>query len=343
MRSSGLAHEIEFAEAKSRNRRDALFATTCLRLLRRWAVAHPQAELVESLAQSLADLIFSSEPCAPAVGGARGDADLLATRLPWFELCGRVRDEKRQEALEKEALQLERQELVASIASLEEELNSDARAQELFLAGAQAREEQARAEHSRELAMMQQREAELVEGHSREAALLSRRLEYSDAALQRAREELAAADAARSRRTEAAHAASDKLARGVAAASPPRGTAEVAATLQAQLRALQLSTLSVPAADAGSVAAELHREAALLPRGRAAATREAGLPPAAARAVETQQVLAAYLAASLAASVEVEQPRTGVAQQRRISSTAVPPRTGQRHLSVPAPRRSVVM
>ena len=332
MRSTGLSLEIEFAEAKSRNQRDALFAMQCLQLLRRWAVAHPQAELVESLAESFTDLIFSNEPCAPAFGGSRKDPDPLATRLPWFELCGRVRDEKRREALAKEALQLERQELVASIASLEEELNSDARAQEreLFLAQAQAREEEARAEHSRELAMMQQREAELVEGHRREAALLTRRLEYSDAALQRAREELAAADVARSRRADAAQAASDKLAQGVTTVSPSRGTAEVAATLQAQLRALQLSTLSgAPAADVGVVAAELHREAELLEAGPLQGL--GALPPAAARAVETQKVLAAYL----------EQPRA--AQRRRSSSATAPPRTGHHtaHLELPA-RRSAM-
>ena len=330
MRSLPLALEIEFAEAKSRSQRDATFAMTCLRLLRRWAVAHPQAELVDSLAESLADLIFSTEPCAPAVGGSHKDPDPLATRLPWFELCGRARDEKRQEALEKEALQLERQDLVASIASLEEELNSDARAQarELFLAEAQAREEELVKGHSREAAQVQAREEEARAEHSRELALLSRRLEYSDAALQRVREELAAADVAGSRRADAVHAASEKLARRVATALPTRGTAEVAATLQAQLRALQLSTLSAPAADAGGVAAELHREAELLEAGP---LRGLGaLPPSAARAVETQKVLAAYL----------KQPRA--AQQRRSSSATAPPRTGQHLSSVAAPRRSVV-
>ena len=84
--------------------------------------------------------------------------------LTWLELCKRTQEEKREEAMAKEALQLEAQELSAKVAALEEKvavLEADSE-RERLLAEAERALVALRAEHAEQLAACEQREAELV-------------------------------------------------------------------------------------------------------------------------------------------------------------------------------------
>lgn len=330
MRSSSISLEVKFAEAKAHGRLDGRFAATCLSLLRQigehsersrspTAGANSQRprspkrktktpELLESLADSLEELVFSN---VPRLDGGTLDEGTLT----WLELCKRTQEEKREEAMAKEALQLEAQELSAKVAALEEKvavLEADSE-RERLLAEAERALVALRAEHAEQLAACEQREAELVATQQREVANFSRRLEFSESTLLRAQERIAAADLARSRRAEAATLASATL-RKHAALPPPDGAA-VGARLHAQLRALQLHLISAGSADQADVALACGQEADRLLGERGA------LPPAAARAGEAQQLLAKFMLDAQAPKPQTT-GRAGSGRRGRPSSRA---------------------
>ena len=116
MRSKAIKLDVKFAEAKACGRLDRPFAVTCLALLRQTCATHTQKELLASIADSLEELIFSRVPsfegARPLTPGASGGGEYEA--LAWFELCKRAEEEKREEAMAKEALLLERQQVARS-------------------------------------------------------------------------------------------------------------------------------------------------------------------------------------------------------------------------------------
>ena len=117
MRSKAIKLDVKFAEAKACGRLDRPFAVTCLALLRQTCATHTQKELLASIADSLEELIFSrvpsfegARPLTPGASSGGGEYEGLA----WFELCKRAEEEKREEAMAKEALLLERQQVARS-------------------------------------------------------------------------------------------------------------------------------------------------------------------------------------------------------------------------------------
>ena len=113
MRSKAIKLDVQFAEAKACGRLDRKFAVTTLALLRQTCATHTQKELLASIADSLEELIFSRVPsfegARPLTPGASSGGEYEG--LAWFELCKRAEEEKREEALAKEALLLERQQV----------------------------------------------------------------------------------------------------------------------------------------------------------------------------------------------------------------------------------------
>ena len=113
MRSKAIKLDVQFAEAKACGRLDRKFAVTTLALLRQTCATHTQKELLASIADSLEELIFSRVPsfegARPLTPGASSGGEYEG--LAWFELCKRAEEEKREEAMAKEALLLERQQV----------------------------------------------------------------------------------------------------------------------------------------------------------------------------------------------------------------------------------------
>lgn len=321
MRSKAIKLDVQFAEAKANGRLDGKFAVTCLALLRQTCSKHIQSELLASIADSLEELIFSHVPSFEEES-PRGEPSERS--LAWLELYKRAQEEKREEAMAKEALLLERQQLLDRVdeADLEDVARAAREAAVVAReAEAVAREDAARAVHANELAAIDLREAELRESQQSQLEVAAKRLALSEGSLLRAQMKIGVVERASTRREEGAALASATLREQSAAAPPPPPPhAATAARLQAQLRALQLQLLCTVEPGAEDAATS---EVARLCEVEADGCVARGAIAGTARADEVQQLLARYILDLQPPAPAVEKPPGGSLQEQLMQEKSL--------------------